>query len=62
MNHIRTICRKYKIAVGLILLIWIAWFITRMFADLSLINGHVLTGLASVFSYYVYIFGVLFKE
>ena len=62
MNQIRSIYRKYKIAVGLLLLIWLAWFLTRMFADLSQINDDVLTGLAAIFAFFVFVFGVLLKE
>lgn len=62
MKRLGTIFGKYKAVIGILLLVWGAWFFTRLFSDLSQINTEVNIALATVVSLFVVVIGVLFKE
>ena len=62
MKRIRTFFGQWMHIIGILLLVWGAWFFSRLFADLSQINTEVNIALATVASLFAVVIGVLFKE
>ena len=62
MKQLKTFFSQWKHAIGLLLLIWGAWFFSRLFADLSQINTEVNIALATVASLFAVVIGYLFKD
>ena len=62
MKQLRNLFSQWKHCIGLLLLIWGAWFFSRLFADLSQINAQVNYALATVASLFAVVIGYLFKD
>jgi hypothetical protein len=62
MKRLQSFFSQWKHGIGLLLLVWGAWFFTRLFADLSQINAQVNLALAQVASLFALAVGYLFKD
>jgi hypothetical protein len=62
MKKIVGLFAKYKLMIGLLVIVWSAWFITNVFQDLSQINADVRIAFMGILSYFAVVIGFLFKD